>query len=190
MLNISAAHAALADMMKALEVIGKRMPAAQALVLNRVTTRTRAVVVPTLTKQTGLSKRIITKAVKTRRASPENPRASLYTRGGDISLKYFGAREQDGGVVANVKGDRVFVQGGFRRSGPPGRRVLVTKLGGHVFTNSDGGTWKGHFQKEKSQVFIPAEMIRGETLKAFYRVVETELPNEIAKELAKILPGA
>lgn len=188
MLTITVDTAGIMDLAKALEATGRKLPSAQALVLNRVGTRVRRVVVPTLSKQTGLSKRIITKAVRMGRASPQNPRVSLFTRGGEISLRYFGAREEGGGVVATVKGDRMVYAGAFRRSGGPGNRRLVPKLNGQVYENVDGKRWRGHIRKIKSGVLIPAEMIRGETRKAFEHIVATELPREVEKELAKLLP--
>lgn len=188
MLKIDINTAGILDLARALEATGKKLPSATALVLNRVGTRTRAVVVPTLTQQTGLSKRIIVKAVKMNRASPQRLRVELYTRGGDISLKYFNPREVPGGVEAVVKGDRVRIAGGFRRSGRGEGRRLATKLNGHVFVNESGGRWRGHIRKVRSGVLIPAELIRGETRKAFDRVVAEELPREVAKELAKIMP--
>ena len=189
MLNITAQTAAVLDLMKALEPFGARLPNAQANVLNRVGTKTRNAVIPALTKQTGLSKRIITKAVKMARASPQNPRVMLITRGGEISLRYFGAHEEGSGVVATVKGDRMFYAGAFRRSGPKGRRQMVPKLNAQVYVNEDGGRWRGHIRKIKSGVLIPAEMIRGETAKAFDCIVETDLLVEVERELVKLLPG-
>ena len=189
MLNITAQTAAILDLMKALEPFGARLPNAQANVLNRVATKARNAVIPALTKQTGLSKRIITKAVKMSRASPQNPRVMLITRGGEISLRYFGAHEEGSGVVATVKGDRMFYAGAFRRSGRGGNRRMVPKLNQQVYENADGGTWRGHIRKIKSGVLIPVEMIRGETAKAFDRVVETDLLIEVERELMKLLPG-
>ena len=198
MLNITAQTAAVLDLMKALEPFGARLPNAQANVLNRVGTKTRNAVIPALTKQTGLSKRIITKAVKMARASPQNPRVMLITRGGEISLRYFGAHEEGGGVAATVKGDRMFYAGAFRRSGPKGRRQMVPKLNGQVYVNEAGGRWGSLVKKEtgkslirvkKSGVYIPVATVTGETAKAFWRVVETDMLVEVERELAKLLPG-
>ncbi|ACL57420.1 hypothetical protein [Methylobacterium nodulans] len=188
MLSIHLSTTGVMDMARALEVMGKRLPSAQALVLNRVGTRTKAVVVATLPEQTGLPRRIIVKAVKMNRASPNKLRVDIWTRGGDISLKYFHPREEGGSVVARVYGDKVVIAGGFRRSGRDPNRRMVKKLNGHVYVNTDGGRWRGHIRKVKSGVLIPAEMIRGKTRAAFDEVVHRELPAEIAKELAKILP--
>ena len=187
-LNITAQTSGL-EVMRGLDAFGKRLPNAQANVLNRMLTKTRSAVVPVLVKQTGLSRRIIDKAVRPVRASPQNPRVMLITRGGEISFRYFGAHEVAGGVAATVRGKADFVPGGFRRSGPRGRRQMVSKLNGQVFVNVDGKRWRGKIMKEKSGVFIPYEMVSGQTAATFNRMVETDLLVEVERELAKLLPG-
>ncbi|WP_375455657.1 hypothetical protein [uncultured Methylobacterium sp.] len=181
--------AGAAGLAKALEGFGHRLPNAQALVLNRVLTRTKARVIPALTAQTGLNRLVIVKAVRMLRASPGNPRAALYTRGGNISYRYFHAREVPGGVEAQVAGHTERLSGHyFRRSGKSPNRHVVKKLNGQVYYNASG-KWKGEITVEKSGVFIPYEMVEGATRDAFLDVVAQELPNEIARELTKILPG-
>jgi hypothetical protein len=188
MLNITAQTAGM-ESMRALSAFGPRLPNAQANVLNRVLTKTRSAVVPALVRQTGLSKRIIDKAVKPYRASPQNPRVMIITRGGEVSFRYFGAREVPGGVEATVRGQKDFVEGGFRRSGPRGRRTMVSKLNGQVYVNTDGKRWRGAIRKEKSGVFIPYELVSGQTAATFNRIVDTDLPAEVERELLKLLPG-
>lgn len=188
MLNVTAQTAGLGAM-RALEAFGKRLPNAQANVLNRLGTRTKSAVIPVLARQTGLSTRIITKAVKLYRASPQNPRVMLITRGGEVSLRYFGAREVAGGVEATIKGDRVFIAGGFRRSGPQGNRHMVAKLNGQVYVNIDGKRWRGQIRKEKSGEFIPYEFVTGQTAKTFNAIVDSDLLVEVERELAKLIPG-
>lgn len=177
----------IADLAKDLSVFGAKLPNAQALVLNRVTTRARARVVPALTAQSGLNKRTIVRAVRTLRASPSNPRAGLLSRGGDVSYRYFEAREQGSGVIAKVGRERVFIRGGFRRSGVANRRV-ISKLNGQVFLNPSR-RWRGRIQKQRSDMNIAEQMIVDASQTAFDAVVAQELPTEIARELAKILPG-
>ncbi|WP_182179322.1 hypothetical protein [Methylobacterium radiotolerans] len=189
-LNITAQTPGLREGMQPLTAFGKRLPNAQANVLNRMLTRTRSAVVPVLTRQTGLSRKIIDKAVRPYRASPQNPRVMLVTRGGEISLRYFGAHELPGGVAATVRGKADFVEGGFRRSGPRGRRVMVAKLNRQVYVNTDGKRWRGHVRVEKSGVFIPYDMVSGQTAATFNRLVVTDLPAEVERELAKLLPVA
>ena len=41
----------------------------------------------------------------------------------------------------------------------------------------------------KSGVFLPAEMVTGESEAAFYRVVQQEFPTQLSKALAAILSG-
>lgn len=175
----------IADLALALAAAGKKLPSAQSLVLNRVVTRARAKVVPALTEQTGLSRRIIVKAVRTLRASPQNLRAGLVSRGGEISYRYFRAREEGSGVAATVAGKRVTITGGFRRSGRAPNRYMVRRLGGQVYVNSSR-RWGGEIEMQKSGVYIPEEMVRRESLKAFEDAVVNELPAEIAREIAKI----
>ncbi|WP_345819933.1 hypothetical protein ABC766_27265 [Methylobacterium fujisawaense] len=190
MLDITAHTPGLKEGMQPLVAFGARLPNAQANVLNRMLTRTRSAVVPALTRQTGLSRRIIDKAVRTFRASPQNPRVMLLTRGGEISFRYFGAHEVPGGVAATVRGKADFVEGGFRRSGPRGRRVMVAKLNRQVYVNTDGKRWRGHIRVEKTGVFIPYDMVSGQTAATFNRLVVTDLPAEVERELAKLLPVA
>lgn len=189
MLNITAQTAGLASAMKPLEAFGARLPNAQANVLNRMLTKTRSALLSVLVRQTGLTPRIINKAVKTFRASPQNPRIMLLTRGGEISYRYFGAHEVAGGVEATVKGDKVFVAGGFTRSGPRGRRTKVSKLNGQVYINTDGKRWHGAIRVEKSGEYIPYEFVSGQTAATFNRMVETDLLPEVDREMAKLLTG-
>ena len=191
MLSVTPDLSEIARLATDLAGFGARLPNAQALVINRVITRTKARVIPVLCRQTGLSKKIIVKAVKTLRASPGNPRGALYTRGGEISLRYFGAHEVPGGVQATVKGHVVRYQGHyFRRSGRSPNRYLVRRLNGQVFF-SVSGRWgvKEDLRVEKSGVFIPVEMIDGATRQAFLDTIAQDLPGEIATELLKLLPG-
>lgn len=184
-LSITSDTRGVSALLKSLEVMGHKAPSATALVLNRIATRTKQRVIPALTHQTGLNKRIIVKAVRQLRASPKNLRAGLVSRGGNISYRYFSAREENGGVVAEVAGRRVTLPGAFRRSGRAPNRYAVKKLGGQVYINPSR-RWRGEIEKQRSGVFIPEEMIAGATLRAFEQVVASELPVEIARELSKL----
>ncbi|MCJ2059800.1 hypothetical protein MKL09_25130 [Methylobacterium sp. J-048] len=65
----------------------------------------------------------------------------------------------------------------------------MRKLGGQVFVNTEGKKWRGHMTKVKSGVYIPTEMTSGESLAAFERVAQAELPAEAAKALYVLLLG-
>lgn len=187
-LSLTADLPSLAAQMKPLAILGARAPAAQALVLNRVATRSKQRVIPVLTQQTGLPKRAIVKTVRVLRASARNPRAGLISRGGEISFRFFSAREEGSGVVATIGGERVFVPGGFRRSGREPKRFMVSSLNKGVYVNPSR-EWRGEIERERTGMFIPEEMVAGATRAAFEKTVATELPTEIARELGKIVPG-
>ncbi|RXF67683.1 hypothetical protein [Hansschlegelia zhihuaiae] len=178
-------HIGLARLAHDLAVFGKRLPNAQALVLNRMVTRARPKVVDAVVEQTGLAKRIIVKAIVPLRASSKNLRAGLVSRGGEISYRFFRAREEGSGVVATVAGRRVFIAGGFRRSGRAPNRYMVKRLGGQVYVNPSR-RWRGEIEKQRSGVWIPEEMARGASREAFDDVVANDLPAEVARELGKL----
>lgn len=191
MISIDVNTSAIADLAREFASFGPKLPNAQALVINRVITRTKARVIPALTAQTGLSRKIVTRAVKTLRAAPTNPRGALLARGGNISLRYFGAREVPGGVTATVRGKTVTLEGHyFRRSGRAPNRYLVRKLNGQVFFSTSGKWGIGaDLEVRKSGVFIGADLVDGASKQAFLDTVEQDLPIEIATELLKLLPG-
>ncbi|MEE7460689.1 hypothetical protein MFUR16E_04745 [Methylobacterium fujisawaense] len=183
--------AAIARLARDLAAFGPKLPNAQALVINRVLTRSKARVIPALVAQTGLNKRIITKAVKMNRASPKIPRGYLWTKGGEVSLRYFGAHEVAGGVQYTERGHVETLQGHyFRRSGRSPNRFMVKRLNKQVYF-STSGKWgvKEDLRVQKSGLWIPYETVEGATRRAFLDVVEQELPGQIAAELMKLLPG-
>lgn len=171
-----------------LAAAGMSAPTSMALVMNRTVTRARPRVVAAVAEKTGIFPKIISKAVRPLRASPTNLRAGLRARGGEISLRYFKAREENGGVVADVAGERVFIWGGFRRSGRAPNRRMVKRLNKQVYVNPSR-RWRGEIEKERSGVFIPITMIEGESREAFEAIISVELPNEVVREIAKSFSG-
>lgn len=154
--------------------------------LNQVGTEVHAAVIEPLKIQTGLKGSTIPRAVHDMPAKDGDLAFTLVTRGGDISLKYFGAHEQGGGVAASPRGVRTYIAGAFIRSGRAPNRRPARKLNGHVYRNVAGGKWKGRIEKEKSGVFIPEEMVRGAARSAFERVVATDLPPAVGRVLTMI----
>src|SRR5258708_24105219 len=78
--------------------LGKAMPKVAMRALNRTGAKAVTLMVRTLTAQTGLPRKTIKRAVKSSRASLQNIAFALKTRGGNISLRYFKARETRAGV--------------------------------------------------------------------------------------------
>ncbi len=139
-----------------------------------------------LKAQTGLPGSTIPRAVHDRPAGAGGLMYSLVTRGGDISLKYFGAHEGGGGVTASPRGKATFVGGAFIKSGRRGNRRAAAKLNGHVYRNVAGGKWRGKIAKVKSGVYIPQEMVRGAVVKAFETVVATRLDPAVGRVMTMI----
>ena len=187
--EIHAEDAPIRELAQSLAVAGKRLPNAAALVMNRVVTRARPKVVKAVAAETGIFPKILTKAVRPLRASPTNLRAGLASRGGEIGLRYFKAREANGGVAADVAGEREFFPGAFRRSGRAPNRYMVRRLNKQVYVrDTESRRWGAKpIVKQGSGVWIPLKMIEGESRKAFDEVAATELPVQIARELDKIL---
>lgn len=172
---------------RAVQAIG---PARLRPVANRVINRTgdmaRTQVRRTLSAQTGLKRKTIVKAVKTSRSNVATLAYSMSAKGGDVALKYFGARETRRGVSAAPWGKRQIFAGSFIMGGRfPGRVPL--NLGGHVFERVGSG--RVPIEKPDSGVIIPAEMVKGETARAFQTTVATVMPMRMAHEIRRLTGG-
>lgn len=143
----------------------------------------------TLSDQTGLPRRTGIKAVRreVERATPATLSYVIHGQGGDISLKYFRPRETRKGVTANPWNTRTLYPSTFLKAGWWPKRVVKPNWNGQVFKRvGDGHSYmftKNHpfvksglvkrervgtaFQKQKSGLFIPIEMVRGATAAAW-----------------------
>lgn len=163
--------------------------------VNHTGAKARTQVVRALAKQTGLPNKVIQRAVRVKRASGASvkfyPGGSLdyvmTTRGGDIALKYFKAREVRRGVTASPFGKRSLFEGAFMRGGRFPGRVHVPRFNGHVFERV--GTDRHPYELKKSGVIIPDEMLTGATAAAFHKVVERDLPARVSHEIDRLCPG-
>lgn len=155
--------------------------------VNHTGDKAKTVVIRELAGQTGLKQKIIRKAVKVWRANYSSLEYVMTTRGGDISLKFFGARETRRGVTAAPFGKRDLYEGAFMKGGRFPNRVTAKGLNGHVYTRTGSG--RGPLQFVDSGVIIPAEMVRGATASAFTSLVERDLPPRVMHEIMRIAPG-
>jgi hypothetical protein len=106
----------------AIKALGsKKMGQAANRAVNRAGDMARTQVRQKLTRQTGLKRPTIVKAVKGFRGStPQTLVYRMSAHGGDVSLKYFGARETKAGVSAAPFGNRkVFASTFMRQAGGP-----------------------------------------------------------------------
>jgi hypothetical protein len=137
-----------------------------------------------LTKQTGLKRKVIVRALKIRRPSYADLSYEIRSQGGDIALKYFDPRETLAGVSAAPFGQRRVFPSTFMRGGRfPNRSGLVFK--GHVVKRV--GSDRFPIAVQKSGVIIPNEMLSGATAEAFLSTVRTKLPQRVEHELGRLL---
>ncbi|WP_338606873.1 phage tail protein [Pelagibacterium nitratireducens] len=156
--------------------------------VNRTGDMARTRVVRALAGQTGLQQKLLRKAVKPTRANYDRIAYVMRAKGGDISLKYFKPRETRKGVSAAPFGKREVFASSFMRGGRFPHRVAVPRFHGHVFERD--GRERTPITKLKSGVIIPAEMVQGETAKAFESAVRQILPVRFAHEINRLTGGA
>lgn len=142
-------------------------------------------VVRALTAQTGLKRKVIVKAVRESRIGSPALTYELSSRGGNIRLKYFKARETRRGASAAPWNRRRVYQGTFQRAGwwKTGR-VVKPNWNGQVFRRAAGGG----FRVVRSGLYIPDEMVTGATADAWRRLLNTDLVPRVGHELARMLP--
>ena len=138
-----------------------------------------------LTRQTGLKRQVIVRALKIRRPSYDDLRYEIRASGGDIALKYFSPRETRAGVSAAPFGKRTVFPHTFMKGGRfPNRSGLVFQ--GHVVKRV--GSDRFPVVVQKSGVIIPNEMVTGETAAAFLRTGREVLVRRVEHELARLMP--
>ena len=157
-------------------------------IVNQVGRRSRTRVVRNLTKQTGLQRRVIVRAVKNvDTAKPGKLLYSLQSRGGFVRLKYFSARETRRGVSAIPFGKRHIFGGTFIMGGLfPYRHVKSWNLDGHVYRRI-GNAASRRVTQVRSEVRIPDEMIRGETREAFDHEASVTMAPRVEAVIRKLL---
>lgn len=155
--------------------------------VNHTGDKAKTQVIRALAKQTGLRQKTIRKAIKVRRANYDSLEYVLTTRGGDIALKYFSARETRHGVKAKPFGEWQTFADTFMKGGRFPKRVEAKGLNGHVYKRV--GPKRLPIEIQDSGVIIPAEMLKGATAEAFTKVVNNSLPSRVMHEMSRLAPG-
>lgn len=163
-------------------------------IVNQVGNRAKTQVVRNLTKQTGLPRATIVKAIG-------NPSAARFgklsyemvTRGGNVRLKYLDPKETRKGVSAKPFGKRTLFNGAFMMGGRFPNRKDVTQFDGHVYRRFGYGTRRdgsrgGMIYQLRSGVIIPTEMTSGATSAAFERTAAPLLQQRVEAALRKLVP--
>lgn len=191
MLRMSIAGYGLPMLHEAAEILGSDAKARRAYrrALNEAGRDTTAPTYRALAKQTGLKVMVARKALRAKKAGMQDLSFELRGTGGDISLKYFGARETRHGVSAAPFGKRTLFEGRFMKGGLfPNRKTL--KLGGHAFKPRYGERkWGRPFTREKSGVIIPIEMVKGTTARTFQETGGSKLAEKVARHIKLTTKG-
>lgn len=185
MLTMSANTAEIAALGDRLKRAGQGAAPAYSMAINRVAATTRAGMVRVLAPQTGLKQKTLRKALKRKNSTAGTLSAEINSAGGDIALKFFGARETRAGVSAAPFSKRSVYSGTFMKGGKFPARVTTRKLGGHVWRRTGAG--RGPIKIADSGVIIPEQMIEGASRATFYKTVEAELPKRLLHELSRRL---
>lgn len=160
---------------------GKHAPLALVRGINQTGNKTRTGMVRALVGQSGLKHKTINKALKKKSAYGSNFAYEINSRGGNISLKYFNAKESRGGVTAHPWASAQRYSNAFIKGGRFPNRKEATGLGGHVFQRAGKARLK--INKVKSNLFIPTEMTTGATEATFYREAMAGLEKNITTKL-------
>lgn len=167
-----------------IKALGKEAPKALQRAVSRAGDQAKTQVIRALTKQTGLKRGVIVRAIKVTKPSFKDLSYTMESAGGNISVKYFSARETRKGVTASPWGKRKLFAGSFMRGGLfPNRSGLV--FSGHAFERV--GKKRRPIEKVKTGLHIPEEMITGATEAVFQRTVADVLPKRVAHELGRLL---
>jgi hypothetical protein len=170
---------------KRIDELNQRFPKVIPQEINKVGNKAKTQVVRSLTKQTGLPRKTIVKAVQVTMAGGPRYSYDMVTRGGNIRLKYLTPRETGAGVVARPFGKSTLYPGTFMKGGQfPGRKD-VPKFGGHVFYRLNPSGTKITYAR--SGVFIPKEMTTGATRAAFERIAGPLLQQRMEAVLNKLV---
>jgi hypothetical protein len=175
---------------------GAKAPTILRYAVNHTGAKARTAMVRSLTQQTGLKQRVIKRALKAKPAMSSHGAEYfvIKTLGGNISIKYFGAREKGDGADAHpwnrrqhFKGAFTKAGGGFGAKGGRRGRKAIAKLHGHFIRREGASKYPTDFVK--SGLFIPQEMVSGATREAFFAVAQSDLAPRIFHELLRVFPS-
>lgn len=168
-----------------LDRLASSFPLAMPRIINQVGDKAKTQVTRSLTKQTGLKRATIVKAIGSpKRAHAGDLTYEMTTSGGNISLKYLEPRETRKGTSAKPWNSRRLYAGAFMKGGAFPNRKEVGKFDGHVYRRLNSSGTK--ITQVKSDMYIPTEMVKGETAAAFNKTAPL-LKERVDKAIAKLL---
>lgn len=171
---------------KQIAELNTRFPVVLPRIVNQVGARAKTQVIRSLTKQTGLPRRTIVKAIgDPSRAHAGRLSYEMVTRGGNIRLKYLAPSETRPGVTAIPWGKRRLFPGTFMKGGRFPNRVDVPKFDGHVYRRLNKSGTK--ITQARSGMFIPTEMTTGATRVAFEKIAGPLLQQRVEAAIKKLI---
>ena len=156
-----------------LEAAKGNMPEALAQAVQEVGPIATSQMKRVLPAQTGLKFKTINKALK---GKATGSTYTIASKGGDIRLKFFGARETAKGVTAAPWNSRRLYPATFIRSGWWPKRG---KPVGHGNVFQRVGASKFPIKQVRSGLFIPTEMVTGNSAAVFYGTVDAHMAPRI-----------
>lgn len=172
------------ELARRVQAAGQNAPKALTRAINHTGKKARTKMIRALAEQTGLKIKTTRKALKTKTASGANGAFIINSAGGNIRLKFFKAKETRKGVVASPWNKRTLYAGVFMKGGHFPKRVDLG-MGGATLRRAGGGRYP--LKAQKSGLFIPTEMVKGQSASAFYSTAHSELPPRLLHELGHIL---
>lgn len=190
-LTIKVDTAALSGLAGKLAAAGNKAPQALARAINHTGDKAKTAMGRALVKQTGLKYATMNRALRPLSATAGSLTYTIKARGGNVSLRYFKPKETRPGVTAAPWNRRRLYAGTFMKAGWWPRRVTKPGWHGQVFARTGDKTETGmdKFQKQRSGLFIPREMVTGKSRQAFDDTVATNLPGRLAHELGRVFGG-
>lgn len=142
-----------------------------------------------LSDQSGVTKTAAKRALRDRtKATPSSLSYTIEVKGGAVRYKYFkGTRETKKGVSTAPRGNRMLLKRHFLNAGWAPTRVKKSGWNGHVMTI--GGPGKSGLTVARSNVFLPEEVITGDTAQAF-DAGKRSLDARVSHNLKRMAKGA
>ncbi|GJD65163.1 phage tail protein [Methylobacterium frigidaeris] len=183
--------AAIARLGNQIAAAGAQARPALARAINHTGDKAKTQMTRALVPQTGLKRRTIVKALRVDKAGKGGLTYTIRSKGGNIRLKHFGARETSTGVSAAPWSKRSIYPSTFMKAGWWPKRVVKPNWNGQVFERVGSRTNSGmdRFEVKRSGLYIPDEMVQGASRTAFEAAVERDLPDRLAHELGRVLGG-
>ncbi|GJE54564.1 phage tail protein [Methylobacterium thuringiense] len=189
-LSITLDASALEKIGNLIGAAGNKAPLALARAINHTGDKARTKMVRALAGQTGLKISTTRKALRITKAGAGGLAYVIQSKGGNIRLKYFGARETRAGVSAAPWNKRTIYPHTFMKAGWWPKRVTKSNWNGQVFERAGSKTASmDRFHVVRSGLFIPDEMVTGASAEAFYGSVDTDLASRLAHELLQVIGG-